>query len=108
MSTPVEKPFLPTVNASAVQRNPEHWPAQVAGFLACGYGGETTRLEEEKRRDPSGQEHAPPRYCYELAVAWCGKIDDFESAYFIMPRGSFRDSGLDRSAKDKAPKGGKA
>lgn len=101
----ITKPWLPTVNAQAVARNPEHWPAQVEGFLSCGYGGEQTRLSEERKRDPSGQEHAPPRYCYELAVAWCGKIDDFVSDYFLLPRGSFRDSAVDRSAKDLTPKG---
>jgi hypothetical protein len=97
----IKKPFLPVVNQSAVQRNPEHWPAQVQGFLACGYGGETTRKEEEARRSPDGSEHAPPRYCYDLAVAWCTKIDNHETDYFIMPRGSFRDSAVDRSAKNK-------
>jgi hypothetical protein len=106
--TEITKPFLPVVNEPAVKRNPEHWPAMVSGFLACGYGGEKTRIEEERKRDPSGQEHAPPHYCYQLAVAWCGKIDDHESAYFLMPRGSFRDSALDRSAKGLAPKGGAA
>lgn len=95
------KPWLPQVDARAVQRNPEHWPACVEGFLGAGYGGEKTRLEEERRRDPSGQEHAPPRYCYELSVAWCDKIDGFIADYFILPKGSFRDSALDRSAKDK-------
>ena len=104
----IPKPYAPTVNPSAVQRNPEHWPAQVQGFLEAGYGGETTRLTEERRRDPSGQEHAPPRYCYQLAEAWCLKIDGFVSDYYLLPRGSFRDSALDRSAKDKAQKGGAA
>jgi len=103
--TEITKPFLPQVNASAVQRNPIHWPDQVQGFLACGYGGEKTRLEEERKRDPSGQEHAPPHYCYQLAQAWCEKIDVFVSDYFILPRGSFRDSAVDRSAKDKTQKG---
>lgn len=97
----ITPPFLPTVDARAVQRNPEHWPAQVEGFLECGYGGEKTRLAEERKRDPSGQEHAPPRYCYELAMAWAQKIDLFVTDYFILPKGSFRDSALDRSAKDK-------
>jgi hypothetical protein len=102
----VTKPFLPTVNAPAVQRNPAHWPEQVNGFLECGYGGEKTRLAEEKRHSPDGSEHAPPSYCRKVAVAWCERIDEFESAYFLMPRGSFRDSALDRSAKDLTPKGG--
>jgi hypothetical protein len=102
----ITKPFLPTVNAPAVQRNPEHWPEQVKGFLEVGYGGQLTRETEERRRDPSGQEHAPPHYCYKLAVAWCDKIDEHESAYFLMPKGSFRDSALDRSAKNLTPKGG--
>lgn len=100
----ITKPFLPTVNKAAVQRNPEHWPAQVEGFLGCGYGGEKTRLDEERRRDPSGQEHAPPRYCYELSMAWCEKIDAFISDYFLLPRGSFRDSAVDASAKNLKPK----
>jgi hypothetical protein len=104
----ITKPFLPTVNAPAVQRNPAHWPEQVQGFLDVGYGGRKTREAEEQRRDPSGQEHAPPHYCYKLAAAWCDRIDEFESAYFLMPRGSFRDSALDRSAKNLTPKGGAA
>lgn len=100
----VPKPFHPVVNAPAVQRNPEHWPAQVQGFLQCGYGGEQTRLDEERKRSPDGSEHAPPYYCYQLAKAWCEKIDAFVSDYFLLPRGSFRDSALDRSAKDLTPK----
>jgi hypothetical protein len=101
----ITKPWLPVVNAPAVARNPEHWPTQIEGFLGCGYGGQLTREGEEARRDPSGQEHAPPRYCYQLAAAWCDRIDEFVSAYFLLPRGSFRDSALDRSAKDLTPKG---
>ena len=105
--TEITKPWLPVVNAPAVARNQTHWPAQVEGFLSCGYGGQATREFEEKRRSPDGAEHAPPRYCYELAVAWCDRIDEFVSAYFLLPRGSFRDSAVDRSAKDLTPKGDK-
>jgi hypothetical protein len=104
----IPKPFIPVVNNAAVMRNPGHWPAQVEGFLAAGYGGEKTREAEERRHSAMGDEHAPPHYCYKLAEAWCLKIDEHESAYFIMPRGSFRDSALDRSAKDKQAKGGAA
>jgi hypothetical protein len=100
--------FEPVVNQAVVRRNPEHWPEQVKGFLEVGYGGEQTRLTEERRRDPSGAEHAPPHYCYKLAVAWCDKIDEFVSDYFLLPRGSFRDSAVDRSAKDAQPKKGGA
>jgi len=96
MGSPIPKPFLPVVNAPAVNRNPEHWPAQVEGFLQVGYGGEKTRVAEERKRSPDGQEHAPPRYCYDLSVAWCEKIDEFVSAYFLLPKGSFRDSALDK------------
>jgi hypothetical protein len=105
MGTEIPKIFCPVVNASAVQRNPAHWPEQVEGFLATGYGGEKTRLEEEKRHSPDGSEHAPPSYCYKVAVAWCEKIDVFLSDYFLLPRGSFRDSAVDRSAKDLVQKG---
>ena len=108
MSVPITKPWLPTADTAAVQRNPVHWPEQVRGFLECGYGGELSRLEEEKRRSPDGSEHAPPHYCYQLAAAWCVKMDEHISAYYVLPRGSFRDSALDKSAKDKAQKGGKA
>ena len=108
MTAPITKPWLPVVNQPVVNRNPEHWPVQVQGFLECGYGGENTRKAEEQRRSPDGKEHAPPRYCYQLAQAWCDKIDAHVADYFILPRGSFRDSGLDRSAKDLPAKGGKA
>lgn len=104
----ITKPWLPTVDKAAVQRNPVHWPAQVEGFLACGYGGEKTRKEAEQKASPLGDEHAPPGYCYQLAVSWCVMIDEHESAYYVLPRGSFRDSALDRSAKGLAPKGGAA
>ena len=100
----IPKIFLPVVDQSAVRRNPAHWPEQVSGFLACGYGGEKTRLEEEARR--GGDEHAPPHYCYQLAQAWCGKIDEHVAAYFTLPKGSFVDRSWDASAKDKANKGG--
>jgi hypothetical protein len=107
MTQPIPKMYQPVVDQGAVARNKEHWPAQVEGFLEVGYGGEKTRLAEERRRDPSGQEHAPPSYCYKLAEAWCGKIDEFISAYFLLPRGSFIDKAYDASAKDKmAKKGG--
>jgi hypothetical protein len=107
MSEPIPKMFTPVVDQAAVNRNKEHWPEQVKGFLEVGYGGEQTRLAEERRRDPSGQEHAPPHYCYKLAQAWCEKIDEHISAYFVLPRGSFVDGAYDKSAKDKmAKKGG--
>ena len=106
MTTPIPKHFLPVVDQAAVKRNPEHWPEQVSGFLACGYGGEKTRVDEERKR--GGDEHAPPSYCYKLAQAWCAKIDEHVSAYFLLPRGSFRDSALDASAKKLTPKGGAA
>ena len=103
--TEITKPFLPAVNQAAVSRNQEHWPSAVQMFLGAGYGGEKTRkLAEEKTGDPT--EHAPRDYCHHLSQAWCQQIDAHESAYFLLPRGSFRDSALDRSAKDKTPKGG--
>jgi hypothetical protein len=105
MVSPIPQPFHPVANIAAVQRNPAHWPEQVEGFLKVGYGGEKTRLDEERKRDPSGAEHAPPGYCFKLAEAWCAKIDVFISDYFLLPKGSFRDSALDRSAKDLTPKG---
>lgn len=95
----IEKPFMPVVDQAAVKRNPDHWPAQVEGFLACGYGGEASRKEEERKHSPDGSEHAPPAFCYKLAEAWCLKMDEFISAYFLMPKGSFRDSALDRRKK---------
>ena len=106
--TEITKPFLPQVDKAAVHRNPVHWPAQVSEFMARGYGGMATREAEERKRDPSGAEHAPPHICYQLAAAWCDHIDEHVSAYFVLPKGSFRDSALDRSAKDKTPKGGAA
>ena len=102
----ISKPFLPQANQAAVNRNPEHWPTQVEGFLSCGYGGEKTRETEERKRAPDGSEHAPPHYCYQLSVAWCEKIDAHVADYFILLRGSFRDSALDKSAKNLTPKGG--
>ena len=101
----IPKHFLPVVDQAAVRRNPEHWPEQVSGFLACGYGGEKTRKEEEHKRG-MGDEHAPPHYCYQLAQAWCAKIDEHISAYFLLPKGSFIDGAWDKSAKDKVKKGG--
>jgi hypothetical protein len=106
--TEITKPFLPTVNQAAVNRNPEHWPAQITGFLEVGYGGEKTRETEERKRSPQGDEKAPPSYCMKLTVAWCEKIDAHIADYFILPRGSFRDSAVDRSAKDLPAKGSKA
>jgi hypothetical protein len=108
MTVPITKPWLPTADKAAVQRNPVHWPEQVRGFLESGYGGALYREQEERKRSPDGSEHAPPGFCYQVAAAWCEKIDAHISAYFIMPRGSFRDSALDRSAKDLTPKGGAA
>lgn len=108
MSQPIPKHFLPVVDQAAVSRNPAHWPTEVEGFLSCGYGGEKTRVDEERKRDPSGQEHAPPRYCYQLAEAWCLKIDEHVSAYFLLPKGSFIDRAWDASAKNLTPKGGAA
>lgn len=99
----ITKPWLPTVNQPAVNRNPEHWPAEVQRFLATGYGGEIARKDAEAKR--GGDEHAPPHICYQIAVAWCGQIDNFVSDYFLLPKGSFRDSALDRSAKDLISKG---
>jgi hypothetical protein len=98
----IPKIFAPTVNAAAVRRNPEHWPQQVSGFLSCGYGGEKTRREEELRHNPTGDEHAPPHYCYQLASTWLDKMDAFIADYFLLPKGSFHDAHLDRSAKDKS------
>ena len=98
----IPKIFTPTVNGDAVRRNPEHWPAQVSEFINCGYGCEKTRTEEERKRDPSGQEHAPPSYCFALARAWTDRMDGFIADYFVLPKGSFRDSHLDRSAKGKS------
>jgi hypothetical protein len=104
--TDIPKIFLPVVDQGAVRRNPAHWPDQVAGFLACGYGGEKTRVDEERKR--GGDEHAPPHYCYKLATAWCDKIDEHVAAYFLLPKGSFIDGAWDKSAKDKVQKGGAA
>jgi hypothetical protein len=104
----ITKPWLPTADKAAVLRNPEHWPAQVQGFLESGYGGALYREAEEARRSPDGSEHAPPHFCYKVAVAWCEKMDAHVSAYYVLPRNSFRDSALDRSAKDLPPKGGAA
>jgi hypothetical protein len=98
----IPKIFQPVVRQDAVRRNPEHWPQQVSGFLSCGYGGETTRKEEEHKRSPDGSEHAPPHYCYLLSKTWCERIDAFISDYFLLPKGSFHDAHLDRSAKDKS------
>jgi hypothetical protein len=106
MSEPIPKMFQPVVDQGAVNRNPAHWPEQVNGFLEVGYGGEKTRLTEERRRDPSGQEHAPPHYCYKLAQAWCEKIDAHVSDYFLLPKGSFLDARWDRSAKSLIGKKG--
>jgi len=73
----------------------------VNSFVAAGYGGEHIRKEAERKH--AGDEHAPPHYCYQLAKQWCEQIDAHESAYFMMPRQTFRDSAIDRSAKDLPP-----
>jgi hypothetical protein len=103
MKVEITKPWLPTADEAAVKRNPVHWPEEVRGFLECGYGGMIHREAEERQRSPDGSEHAPPHYCYKLAVAWCEKMDAHISAYYVMPRGSFRDSALDKSAKSLPP-----